>query len=350
MNKPPYIVTPSSISIIWEGQPYIISSDNLNFKSLQKVLIDGEYEKIPSFLDIKRRINDFSHGNITIKNEEVYYKEYKLSGVVVDKLIQFLREGMKDATPILNFIEKLMANPSQNSVEQLYTFLSYKVLPLTESGKVIGYKGVRSNYWSINGNKETIVLKGKVDEDGHIYNGVGEEIEVLRRSVDDNKDNHCSRGLHIGSYDYAKGWAGCEGRVMMVEFNPSDAVSVPTDCGFQKLRVCKYKVIGEVNSADKQNAPLNKSYYDTTHEIDVADENYSLIEESDCFYADSTYLAIKNYVENKLIENTKPTLKMIQSRLKGIHITCQEIKDICQKLHFTVKGDSNKISENIVSK
>jgi hypothetical protein len=352
MNKPPYIVTPNSISVVWEGKPYIVNSDSHNFAGLKKVLIEGRYDEIPNFLNLQKTVEDFCKGNIRVVNEEVYYRGYKLHGVVVDKLLQFLKEGMTDAEPILNFIEKLMSNPSKNSVEQLYTFLSYKVLPLTSEGNVIGYKGVNNNYWSKNGNKNTVVLKGRVDECGCIYNGVGEEIEVARNSVDDNKDRHCSHGLHIGSYDYAKNWAGHDGRLLMVEFNPADAVSVPTDCSFQKLRVCKYKVIGEVpiERKNESEAPLSKPYYDSAEPISIEDED-SIEDDSQKnildLYNASTILAIKNYIENKKKEpyRTKgPSMKQIQSRLKGIHITCEEIMNICTELGFTVEF---KLSEGV---
>ena len=95
--------------------------------------------------------------------------------------------------------------------------------------------------WSISGNKETKVLKGKVDNAGRIFNGLNEEIEVRRWDVDDNRQNGCSYGLHVGSLDYAQGFA--QGQVVVVKVNPKDVVSVPEDCGCQKCRVCAYKVV-----------------------------------------------------------------------------------------------------------
>jgi hypothetical protein len=242
-----------------------------------------------------------------------------------------------------------MFNPSKNSVDQLYTFLSYKTLPLTETGNVIGYKGVDADYYSKRGNTNTIVITGTVNKNGCILNKVGETIEVARNSVDDNKDNHCSHGLHIGSYDYAKDWAGNDGHLMMVEFNPCDAVSVPTDCNFQKLRVSKYKVIGEVpfERVKETEAPLNEPYYNTEEEISVDDDCGCNISEGHN-YSDSTYLAIKNYVEGRIEAGLPPTLKSIQSRLKGIFITCQEIKDICLDLEFTVQEDDDTALSNSV--
>lgn len=355
MNKPAYIVTSNAITVIWEGQPYTVNTDNPNYTGLKNALLNAEYDSIGRFLDIKKQIEDFSHGSIKVVAEKVYYGNYELKGFVIDKLLEFLRSGAKDAQPILNFIEKLMFNPSKNSVDQLYTFLSYKTLPLTETGNIIGYKGVNCLYYSHHGNKNTIVITGNVDANGRILNKIGEIIEVARNSVDDNKDNHCSHGLHVGSYDYAKDWAGNDGHLMMVEFNPSDAVSVPTDCNFQKLRVSKYKVIGEVpfERIKETEAPLNEPYYNTDEEINVDDEN-DCDNDCDCNlnegynYSDSTILAIKNYVEGRIEAGLPPTLKSIQSRLKGIHITCQDILDICLDLGFTVQDDDDTALSNSV--
>lgn len=353
MSKPAYIVTNNAITVIYEGQPYTVNIDNPNYIGLKNTLLNAEYDNIGRFLDIKKQIEDFTHGSIKVVAEKVYYGNYELKGFVIDKLLEFLRSGAKDAQPILNFIEKLMFNPSKNSVDQLYAFLSYKTLPLTETGNVIGYKGVDANYYSKHGNKNTIVITGKVHENGCILNKIGETIEVARNSVDDNKDNHCSHGLHVGSYDYAKDWAGNTGHLLMVEFDPSDAVSVPTDCNFQKLRVSKYKVIGEVPfERIKDEAPLNEPYYNTDKEIDIDDSDC----DEDCDsninegynYSDSTILAIKNYVEGRIEAGSPPTLKSIQSRLKGIHISCPEIKTICLNLGFTVQEDDDTALSNSV--
>lgn len=335
MNKPPYIVTGDSITVIWDGKPHTLSSDNPNYQALYKALLDANYDSIPDLLTLEKRIADFTSGSVSVKNGEVFYKNHKLAGVVINKLLQFLREGSKDSSHILNFINRLMANPSSNSVEQLYSFLSYKNLPITPDGFVIAYKGLRGDFYSRMGNLNTIVLQGEVDSSGHILNKVGATIEVERRCVDDNMYNHCSHGLHCGSYDYAKDWAGSDGRLVMVEFDPADAVSVPTDCSFQKLRVCKYRVLQELSVKNLgANAPLQNASYDTGTEIPVREEGDGETTRS----LSVNEIAIKNYVQNRLANNNPPTIKEIQSRLKN-GLTCLEIEDLCLALGFSVERD-----------
>ena len=141
----------------------------------------------------------------------------------------------------------------------MYDFISYKALPIDIDGYVVGYKGVAKDFWSLSGNTHTTVLQGEVNERGQILNRIGDVIEVQRRCVDDNRQNHCSQGLHIGSFDYAKSWSGADGKLLMVRFNPKDAVSVPEDCDCQKLRVCKYEILEEIPV--ERDSELNKPFY-----------------------------------------------------------------------------------------
>jgi len=270
MKQVPYNLSDNSLTIFWDGKPYTLRSDHPNFKLARQAILDARYDDLESLIDITKSVENFVEGDIEVKDEVVYYKGHRLHGVVVDKLLDMLRAGMKDSAPLVNFITKLQANPSANSVNELYSFLSYKSLATTHDGMVLGYKGVQGNFWSTTGNADTIVVQGKTNEKHQILNEVGATIEVARRCVDDNKDNHCSFGLHVGSYDYANNWAGSDGRLLLVEFDPQDAVSVPTDCNFQKLRVSKYKVISDITDTRKE---LNKPVYEANKPIYGSDDD-----------------------------------------------------------------------------
>jgi len=284
MNKVPYMYSEDVITIFWEGKPYSLRKDHPNFQNAKNAILEGDYESLGDFVDIQKAVEDFVEGDIEVRNEVVYYKTHRLHGVVVDKLLEMLRAGMKDSAPLVNFITRLQSNPSANSVNELYSFLSYKSLPTTPEGKVLGYKGVKNDFYSSTGNADTIVVQGEVNDSHQILNEVGATIEVARRCVDDNKDNHCSYGLHVGSYDYANQWAGEDGRLLVVEFDPEDAVSVPTDCDFQKLRVSKYKVVSDITDTRKE---LNKVVYEANKPIyDEVEDDWTDEGEWDDDYVD----------------------------------------------------------------
>jgi hypothetical protein len=368
MKQVPYITSENSLTIFWDGKPYTLRKENANFELAKKALLEARYDDLGDLLDIKKSIENFVQGDIEVKDEVVYYKGHRLHGVVVDKLIDMLRSGMKDSTPITNFITRLQANPSANSVAELYTFLGYKSLPTTPEGKVLGYKGVQSDYWSSTGNADTIVVQGETNERHQILNEVGVTIEVARRCVDDNKDNHCSFGLHVGSFDYASGWSGEDGKLLLVEFDPADAVSVPTDCNFQKLRVSKYNVIADITDQKKElnrpvyeaNKPIynevsddyvDEDDYDEEEDYDYVDEDESEdnweevpVEEGDDVVDDlvDTYNV---YITNRLNSGQNVTLKHLADIKvsRDRNLTCSEIKDIVENdSDYNVLVDESK--------
>ena len=358
MEKVPYNLSEDSITVFWEGKPYTIRKDNANFQNVRQALLDARYDDVGKYLDIKKAVENFIEGDIEVKDEVVYYKGYRLAGVVVDKLLEMLRAGMKDSAPLVNFIKNLQVNPSSNSVDQLYTFLGYKSLPISPDGKVLGYKGVQDDFYSNTGNADTLVVQGSVNDRHQIFNGIGETIEVARRSVDDNKDNHCSHGLHIGSFDYAESWSGHSGKLLLVEFDPQDAVSVPDDCSFQKLRVCKYKVVADISDCKQElgkavyvfNQPIYNEPSDDDGHDDLGEDftNDGLDDDWDDESADE--LEIRNYVENKHFEGEEPTLKQLSSRMKDSGLTCLELKGIVEDLGYHVQDEDDvSLSQSKIS-
>ena len=283
MANYPYIASEETATLLYEGKPYTLQSSHPNFAPFKKALVEGDFETAINYLDIKKQIKEFADGELKVENGSVYYYGTQLHGKVVDKLLELLESGLKLGSPFVKFVKNLLDNPSNNSVEELYDFLSYKSLPIDDDGYVIGYKGVCSDGWSKSGNTHTIVLQGEVNERGQIMNRVGDTIEVQRRSVDDNRQNQCSHGLHIGSFDYAKNWAS-GGQLLLVRFNPADAVSVPQDSECQKLRVCKYEILEEVEVED--DSEIKEPYYgvytngfgqdneDNDYDEDYDDEEY----------------------------------------------------------------------------
>jgi len=348
-NKPAYIMRDSSITVFVDGKPQTIDSSHMNFLELRQAILDADYDKIPSLISIKSKIENMTHGNLRIVSDQLFYKNHELHGVVVDKLFDMLKSGAKDASPLLNFIERLTANPSSNSVDQLYNFLEYRSLPITPEGKFLAYKGVKNDFYSKHGNPDTLVVQGTVNTNHEIYNGVGETIVVARNHVDDNKDNTCSFGLHVGSYDYANNWAGNDGRLLVVEVDPADAVSVPTDCERQKLRVSKYKVISDITVEKKEISDV--VYGDIDDSVDESESCDESCDACDCqkefdFNHDDSFdhitLKIRNYVDDKHALGVYPTIKAIQSRMKDYRLSAEEIYEICRNFGF----ETHELDEN----
>jgi hypothetical protein len=82
---------------------------------------------------------------------------------------------------------------------------------------------------------------------GTFDNSVGAICEMERNTVDDNKEQTCSAGLHFCSQEYLPNFGSGRGdHVMILKINPRDVVSIPVDYNNSKGRCCRYEVIGEV--------------------------------------------------------------------------------------------------------
>ena len=229
-----YALGPNSVFLLDGAKPIEISNDQINYKNVLDAILNNDWVTVRENLDERVALINASHGAVSIVNNKIMYHGEELHNNAAKKLTDLIAQGFSDVDRWLKFIDKLMNNPSYNSREQAYNFISHQGMPLTVDGNLIGYKGVSSNYRD----KHT----GKFD------NSVGKEHWMLRHGVDDNPNNGCSAGFHIGSHEYADSWASSDGRLMLVEYSPTDIVSVPNERLHGKLRVCRYKVIGECHT------------------------------------------------------------------------------------------------------
>jgi hypothetical protein len=245
-----YTLTNNSITVVLNNKVYTVSSGQPQWEPVLDAIRNNDEKKLHDVLSVANTIVSFTEGNVTVKDNQVFYRNVPLDNYVVEKVLDFA-ENKLPLQPILRFINNLMKNPSRRAVQELYKFLEHKNMPITPDGNFLAYKGVQSDYFSKTAGN-IIVIKGKV-VDGKIYNGIGHEIEVERNGVCDDKNLGCSSGLHAGSVQYATDF-GRGGKVVIVEINPADVVSVPDDCSCQKLRACSYKVVGEYE------VPLDHNY------------------------------------------------------------------------------------------
>lgn len=236
-------LTNGTLTVIVDNGAQILTaqSDHPKWNEILDAYKRRDNESILSLISIKTVIEQYSVGALSVNSAGVTYNGRLIHSVDTERVMSFLREGLP-YQPIANYMARKMLNPSARAINELYAFLEHKFMPITPEGMIIAYKGVMDNYYSKSGNKDTVVIQGVVNDQGQILNRVGDVIEIERSSCDDDFRNGCSFGLHAGSLAYATGWSD---RVILVEIDPKDVVSVPSDCSCSKLRCCKYKVIGE---------------------------------------------------------------------------------------------------------
>ena len=257
------------LTVVVDGKQHTILASNPLFASAVSAFQIKDFDALMLALDPSRKFLNLyaKYEQIEVKDGTVFVDGDAIKSVVADRIINFLADGV-DCLPIFKFITRLQLNPSKRAVDELYTFLEHKHLPVTETGTFLAYKAVRNDFTD----KHT----------GKFFNGVGEVLSMPRNKVDDDKNVGCSYGFHAGTLKYASEFASGNDKLVLVEIDPADVVSIPTDCQFQKLRTARYKVVAEYER------PLDEHVYEsrfTTENDDDVDDEWD--DESSCTECES---------------------------------------------------------------
>lgn len=252
-----------------------------------------------------------------IIDDNVWYKGEQLPQALAVKIRSIVRDNLP-IEAFEKFWENLSQNPSSTSVSELMEFLEYKELPITEDGCFLAYKGITTDGWSIHGNTRTVVTEGVVDSSGRIQNKVGDRISVKRRDVDDNREHHCSFGLHVGSLSYANSFGK---RLVVVKVNPKDVVSVPSDYNCQKCRVSAYEVISE---------------YEREIESPITSETGESIYDEPFNNRDEFINRLDRYLINKISSGAcQVTIRQIQNSFSPDYPSKEKVLDALQELQYS---------------
>lgn len=267
------------ITVVLDGERHSINAGNGLFSKALEAYKVNDWDAFIACVNPTIRLKSLyaSYEGIEVKDGNLYVFGDPVHSTLATRVLSFLEAGL-DCVHLFKFILKLNLNPSKRAVDELYTFLEHRALPITDNGNFLAYKAVREDYTD----KYT----------GKFLNTIDAVLEMPRNKVDDDKNVGCSYGFHAGTVEYAKDFMGREGHLMIVEINPADVVSIPTDCQFQKLRTSKYKVVGEyeIDLTD----PLYASRFETDQDDDVdlwgddevcsdcLEESYGNCDDCDC--------------------------------------------------------------------
>ena len=219
---------------------------------------------------IEKKFADITNGRVAIRNGAVFFDDDEMDNSITEAILRFHGEG-EDFTPLVRFMENVMANPQVESREQFYRWLEHYNFPIDDNGCIVAYKGVASlsdgTYTSISHGSAFV---NGVEFNGAIPNAVGDVVSMPRSVVDFDPHTSCSTGLHAGTFEYAQSFS--RGAVMHVAINPRDVVSVPHDSSSAKVRVCRYEVIGFAE-ADYGRSHFASTYVDDDEDDDYEDDN-----------------------------------------------------------------------------
>ena len=217
-------------TVVINNQSHQFDPSHPEYIALVECVKTGDDTEFLALLNTGVIIENWSDGAFRFTDGVLYYVDEVVHNVITDRIIEMLKQGF-DYKPMLKFLERLYQNPSYRAINELYTFLTHKFLPITEDGYFLAYKAVTSDFRD----KYTC----------QIYNSVGQSPTMPRFRVDDNCDMGCSKGLHVGAIDYVKSYGSAGDKVVICRVDPADVVSVPLDSEHQKVRCCKYEVVAE---------------------------------------------------------------------------------------------------------
>ena len=239
MKTPAFILTENSLTVSVEGKTYTINSGHPSWRQAIESLKRKDYDSLKDLVSVKKAFSAFTGDKVKVIDNQVFFNGEPIHNYLSDKILSFMEKGLPHES-LIKFLERLMANPSRRAVNELYAFLSHKNLPVTDAGTFLAYKSVRSDYTD--------------HYSGNFNNSIGNTLEMTRNNVCDDHNQGCSVGFHAGSLEYASSFGGAESVLLIVEIDPADVVSVPSDCNCQKLRTCKYTVVA------KYDGPLPEHY------------------------------------------------------------------------------------------
>ena len=249
-----YLFTNNSITLHYDGKTKVVAKDDTRFTKVLAAIRENRLTDIPEIVETERY---FERQGLTLV-EGLLHVAGEAMPVELSNRILAYKEANIPFDSLLKFWDNLKLNPSFNSRKQLFKFLENKGHSLTEDGSFIGYRGVTEDF--------------KDKHTKQFDNKPGSICEMARELVDDNPDNTCSHGFHVGGYEYAKDFAS-GGKLVLVKVNPKDVVAVPNDYNGQKMRVCKFEVLAEVNDIISDVVYGRGEFVDNTDDFED-DETY----------------------------------------------------------------------------
>lgn len=219
--KKRFVSIPAGSAACEAVQRYLMEAESVDENTLMNIRRGTPDIKLPKAL---QSMFDQLDGTYYARGVEVPNSVVRAVAAVCGK-----RQQAQAADRLRKFFDNCAKNPSTESVCQLFCWVTNHNLTITDDGKFIAYKGVNQDY--------TDCHTGKID------NSPGAEVTMERSEVNADPLIGCSTGLHVANESYAKTYGS---KLLTVLVDPADVVSVPQDCNFQKIRVCRYVVLEDI--------------------------------------------------------------------------------------------------------
>lgn len=229
---PIVIMTPGNVSItLPDGTIHTLGSNSEIFNDVGMLLLNNKIDEAVALIEAgiaaKAEVAIDLGPDMKLLDGILYWHGIKQESGIARRIVSDIEAGKFD-NRYVEFMRKLMLNPSYKSVEMLYDFLEHNKFEILENGNILAYKGLKRTE---NGPRDWFT--------GLVPNWANTTVTMPRNMVEDDPTKACSQGLHIASKEYARGY----GNVVEVSVDPADIVSVPYNYNNKKCRCCRYEVL-----------------------------------------------------------------------------------------------------------
>ena len=278
----------TNLTVIVDGRVYQSTEGDPNFEDIFSAFRANDEAGVVAAADatagIRDAISRTLSDEVEVRYGRVFWRDVEISGVLSERILELVSNS-EDTTPLVRFLEKIQRNPQAHSREQLFGWLQKNTqFTIDGQGEILAYKSVLRTdkdgvYRSIGSGTAYV---NDVKQTGQIEQRVGDVVTMPREEVMHDPFTTCSTGLHAASKHYATTWTNHDA-LLILAINPRDVVSVPTDASGAKMRTCRYRVVGEVESTHQ----FDNSFYETEEgENWYDDEEYDDESEDDEGYGD----------------------------------------------------------------
>ena len=233
-------------TVVVESKVFTFDVNHINYLQLLDCIKKNDEATFLTHVNVGQAIQNWSKNGFTFTDGILTYLGDEVAPEITAIVLDMVENGFNEV-PILNFMKRLFANPSNRAVKELYSWLAHKSLAICEDGTFLAYKSVLQHCGIsfVDSCGRQVVMGDYVDKFSQtVRNNVGDVNEMPRRKVNDDFQIGCSEGFHVGSLKYVTHVYGSPHQIIC-KIDPADVVSVPLECDCQKLRCCKYEVVSE---------------------------------------------------------------------------------------------------------
>jgi len=331
-----YHLLKDSIVVNFKGTTVSLEKESDTGQKIIDLLRKGDNEAIIHYLThgaLLSRVNK-KESDFDIVDGAIYSNGVLVESYIASRILELQELGLP-IDPLLNFWKKVQKNPSRESKKDLFRFVEHNNFPITNDGNFIAYKKVGGDFKDLHTRQ--------------IDNSPGKIVEMNRKDVNGDRNQTCSRGLHVASYNYAKfdygGRADSNHIMLEIEVDPMDVVSVPVDYGSQKCRTCRYIVLGVCNGEIKDNLVDSDELKDF-HKTKVLPKDYGVrlrptVEDPVKKRDDRS----RKNIEDVKIGHTTYSLVIIPKSKFDIVLSTYKFKSICKydRATYFLNMDSKKV-------